>query len=266
MLFRKVYETLHADPNVDQFAYFMRSLESCERFVFSEAATAAAMSLAESPRQLQAAQAEIFAPFPLCWFEFAGENLAFAWLGSPAKNPHRQGSLISVKWNAARSFPYILPALADLDNPDSPFASDPYVVEKLDQFDGKVGAYPTTAEYHNLLPLWRLAVLASWAMLATKGMTASIRPDFSKLNKQRARKGLYPLHGYQHITLNLDIERQIGKQVATATGTMPLHTVRAHLRLLATGKVVVVRAHQRGNPQFGIRKAHYEVIKAEDLA
>jgi len=68
------------------------------------------------------------------------------------------------------------------------------------------------------------------------------------------------------IRLNLDADRAVKAKGVVGTGNMPLHPVRAHLRLLHTGQVVIVRARMRGNPERGVRSHHYTVVRAEDQA
>lgn len=96
-------------------------------------------------------------------------------------------------------------------------------------------------------------------------MTQSVQPDLSKVNRSRAARGLYPLLAFTEIRLNLDVERAIKARSAVGTGAMPQHPVRAHLRLLPTGRVTMVKPHLRGNPENGIRGHHYTVIRAEDM-
>lgn len=243
---------------------FRERLERCMRFVFSRASTEAAQQIAARPESLDAAREQLFAPFPETWIEFEGEPHAVMWSGYPhdilrggayvvtERPPPLRFSLVPF-WINLRLTPYII---------------IPPVAQKLAREARRKGLPAHDyADLHALgvpLEVGRM-MLACWALLATKGMTGSVAPDMSRLNKARQQRGLYPLLGYTEIRLNLDVERAIRAKHATGTGRMPQHGVRAHLRLLPTGKVTIVKAHMRGNPEYGRRGHHYTVVRAEDV-
>jgi hypothetical protein len=109
-------------------------------------------------------------------------------------------------------------------------------------------------------------LVSAVSLIASKGVCHTVEPDLSKMNKMRRRVGRAPIMAYTEIKLNIDVERELRASVGTATGSMPMHPVRAHLRLLPTGRITMVRAHWRGNPDNGIRHHHYIVETADDTA
>jgi hypothetical protein len=236
------------------------------RFAFSESAALACRQLADHPSALIAAQDQIFAPFPQTWIEMADDQgpAAFFWTADAGTDGLRRGGLIFIQWHPRMPMPTVIPARLDLDK--LPPLTLPDAAARM--FEAAQAApmpwVPHANEARGAVPQMLRWMLAGWALLASHGMTRSIEPDMSRLNRSRARRGLYPLLGFREIRLNLDAERAVHGSAGVATGNMPLHPVRAHLRLLRTGRVVIVSAHMRGNPERGIRGHHYTVTRAED--
>ena len=179
----------------------------------------------------------------------------------------QRGSLLLLTWPADHPTPVVYDMDADIDSLWRP----PFLLREasrqalLNAGSGVRDPYVGTAEETGE---WIAApILAAFALLATKGLTGSHETDMSKLNRARAKAGKYPLLGYQEIRLNLDADRVVREQHAASkiSGTMPQHYVRAHLRLLPTGRVTIVRAHIRGNPEHGVRRSHYLVERDEDV-
>lgn len=251
-----------------------KTLERSQRFVFSESAFAACQQIADHPRQLIDARTQIFAPFPHTWMEFPASDqsipMAFQWI-EHEDNCLRKGTVAFITWPKETNYPVLIPADLDLDS-ENPLTIASSVARQADGFlsalrelgDTEPGPIISSRSMREQLPKILNWVLAGWALLATKGMTEAIKPDYSKLNKARQRRGLYPLLAYTEIRLNLDVERAVKAKSIIGTGHMPLHPVRAHLRLLPTGKVTIVKAHMRGNPEYGVRSHHYSVVRAED--
>lgn len=278
MLLRQFHEFLCEAETRVPAAYMQKGrqmrerLEQSQRFVFSESACLACRQLAEHPEPLRSAQSQIFAPFPDLWLEFPSSltplgvrvSEGFLWLGDDKEGGLRRGGLVFVGWMRDCDQPVIIPSWIDLDR-ENP-------IKMLGEFatNGATqdGRKPDTIVRESL-PEMLNWVLAGWALLATVGMTKTVQVDTSRINKSRAQRGLYPLLAYTEIRLDLDAERAVrakDRVEAVSTGHMPLHPVRAHLRLLPTGKVTIVRAHMRGNPEHGIKSHHYTVTRAEDAA
>jgi len=270
--FLREAETAASAVNLQQVKAMRAGLEKAQRFVFSESAAMACRQLAEHPDQLRRAQSQIFAPFPQCWIEFppgdtetgARVSEGFFWAGEG--DGLRRGGFIYVGWPRGVEFPTLIPTLVDLDQTE-PIHMPQAALSML------IGAQDSAARDRAITPGEAAAavpemlrwMLAAWALLASKGMTGSVIPDLSRLNRSRGQRGLYPLLAYTEIRLNLDAEAAVRAKSAVGTGHMPLHPVRAHLRLLHTGRVVIVRAHMRGNPEHGIKSHHYSVVRAEDV-
>lgn len=267
MLLRDFHEMLRAAEVLTSAAYkgqaaVMRGrLERAMRFMFRGAATEAAAQIAARPEQLDAAREQLFPPFPDCWLEFEGLPHAILWQGD-ADDP-RAGGAIAVSRDRGQLA--LLPFRVDLRR--MPYITIPPEASAL---AGRARAQGVPAPDFRLVQEMGVpldvgrTMLAAWALLASKGMTASVRPDLSRLNAARRKRGLYPLLAYQEIRLNLDAERAVRAHLARGSGQMPLHPVRAHLRLLPTGRVTIVSAHMRGNPEYGVRGHHYTVMRDED--
>ena len=274
--FLRTAEILPSAQTQNSATHLRGKLEQAQRFVFTELAAQACLQLADHPNQLRAAQAQIFAPFPECWIEFPSTltprgtrvSEGFMWLGvDGGARGLRSGGLIHIGWPHGSEFPVVVPFQVDLDQPNPVSVSQ----RTATMIGGAQGTYlenavPTLDEITGSIPDAVRWILAAWAILATKGMTQSVTADLSKINKSRGARGLYPLLAYSEIKLNLDAERAIKAKSAIGTGHMPLHPVRAHLRLLPTGRVVIVSAHMRGNPEYGVKIHHYTVARAEDDA
>ena len=246
----------------------LRRLEGAMRFVFRPLATEACNQIAAKPAQLEAARDQLFAPWPNVWIEWEGCPHAILWMADDETG--RTGGCVAVSRTPRMDSPIsLLPFRVDLAATD--YITIPHKAITMTaeaRRRGLPALDAALADQKGVTVAVGRAMLAAWALLATKGMTVSVPPDLSKLNAARARRGLYPLLGYQHIRLNLDAERAVGirqRGVAVATGTMPLHPVRAHLRLLPSGRVVIVTAHMRGNPDQGTRSHHYTVGRDEDM-
>jgi hypothetical protein len=260
----------HPDPEWRELLPSIEPLRAAvreaHRVVFARSASAAAHDLSEDRAALERARPQIFAPFERTWVEFAPvPHLGVLWQSDPGE--HKRGSLIVVEWPAHYAVPIMYQFEADLVDPFAPpfrmTERSHRAVLAAAEPDGDGREVGTRAE----MDAWVAApALAAFALMATKGMTASIEADLRALNRARTKAGKYPLLGFTEVRLNLDVERQLrpGHGRAVATGTMPQHTVRAHLRLLPTGKVTIVRSHMRGNPTYGVRRAHYTVMRAED--
>lgn len=272
MLLRQFYELARdaeaAMPAAEaaHAARLRRSLEAAQRFVFRSAASEAVQQLVEKPEALDAAKSQLFAPFPSVWMEWEGTSHAVLWMGEG--KGLREGVAFAVTRTPAGPNPLsFIPFRIDLD-------AERYI--HISQGGRRAAARAQRAglQVHDFdeldasgatLQVGRV-MLASWALLATKGMTASVAAEMEKVNRSRQRKGLYPLLAYTEIRLNLDAERAVKARRAVGTGEMPLHPVRAHLRLLPTGRVVIISAHMRGNPERGVRGHHYTVVRDEDVS
>jgi hypothetical protein len=272
--FLRTAEVINSAQTPNSATLLRAKLDKAQRFVFTEAAALACLQLADHPDQLRRAQAQIFSPFPECWIEFpssltsggARVSEGFMWLGSDdGVEGLRSGGLIHIGWPQAREFPMIVPFQVDLSQPN-PVSVSKHMAAMVNDAKGTYleAAVPTLDEMTGAIPDAVRWILAAWALLATKGMTTSVTPDMSRLNRSRGQRGLYPLLTYTEIRLNLDAERAVKAKAAAGTGNMPLHPVRAHLRLLPTGRVTIVSAHMRGNPDHGVRSHHYTVLRAED--
>lgn len=262
MLFRRFYEFMkdvlpdQTDQIKQKAPEFFAQMDQAQRFVFSKSASEACGQLAENRVALRRASSQLFAPFPHTWIEQHEDDLSigFKWTGEGEGT--RKGRVLFCIWGAGRAQPILRTAMVDLDA-ESPL----YMCDKMTEHYLKLGELQSSLDSY---PVFFDYMLSAWALLATKGMTESVQPDLSKINKHRAAKGLYPLHSYTKITLNIDVERVVKARKAVATGTMPEHSVRAHLRFLRTGKVAIIPSHTRGNPAYGVRSHHYEVIRDED--
>ncbi len=271
MLLRKWHALIRAVEASDKTRASMKlrsRLEGAERFIFSETAAQACRQLAEHPEQLLRARSQLFAPYPTAWFELPDDrgDAGFLWTGDDARG--RQGGLVFVQWlRATGDMPIGIPARVDLDA-EHPITWPDEAAKRVRALVGTMmeDRFPTEAECRAAVVEMLNWMLAGWALLASKGMTGTVAADMTKLNKSRAAKGLYPLLGYRMVRLNIDAEAAVRAKSAVATGRMPLHGVRAHLRLLASGRVVIVSAHTRGNPAYGMRRSHYEVVRSEDVA
>lgn len=269
MLLRRYHTWLHegcqrlGSPLREGVEKYRERLEGAMRFVLTPSVTLAAAQIAEKPEALEAARARIMAPWPSTWvdlknpYEGRGEDTAVFWVADRENEP-RAGNVLFLRWDRESNRPDLLPARLDLDRP----LHMPQAVLDLAARNGRDFG-PWAAQ----VPKLTHELLAVWALLASHGMTHSVAPDIAPLNRSRARKGLYPLLGYQEIKLTLDAERAVEARTrGYATGEMPLHPVRSHLRLLADSRVVIVRAHWRGNPDVGTRGHGYLIRTTEDLA
>lgn len=261
------------DPNVpnnflneprEALAFF----DSAQRFMFQpgtwDAIDQLAAQMRGSPDYLARLQSMLFPPFRLCWVE--AEDFGVFWSGYIENE--RIGSATGVcRSERGASDLDMWRGEVNLDEPLVPWR--PLKVSSYDELRD-LGATHEYAErfmarMKDQRPFFFDKMLACFALLATKGMTESVEVDMGKVNKHRARKGLYPLMSFTEIRLNLDVQRQLKAHHGTRTGMMALHPVRAHLRLLATGKVVIVKAHMRGNPAAGTRHHSYTVGRDEDF-
>ena len=241
--------------------YMLRRLEGAMRFFFSRSAFTACQQIAERPETLDAARTQLVAPFPSVWLEFEGQPYAVMW-AADGDNPAKGGAVVVTRH--ADGEINLIPFRLDLG--ETPYIQIPPAAIRLGEEARARGlpAYDYAALAHSDIPTQagRL-MLSAWALLATKGMTHSVTVPVEKLNRQRAARGLHPLLSYQEVRLDLSVERAIKAKHGAGTGQMPLHAVRAHLRLLPTGRVTIVRAHMRGSHTHGIRGHYYTVTCAE---
>lgn len=242
-----------------------KAVQNAQRIYFAPAASMACHDLAADLKALERARKQIFAPFERCWIEFA-DVAGIGVLWESEQGEMQRGSVKLLTWPGSHPIPVIYDLEADLANPFKP----PLMLKLASQRALKAAQTSEGGPYVGSLIAtgnWVAApVLAAFALLATKGMTHAIPADMSKLNRQRAKAGKYPLMGYDEIRLNLDVERIVkNSRPAVGTGSMPQYQVRAHLRLIPSGRVVIVRAHIRGNPEKGIKRSHYTVMRDEDL-
>jgi hypothetical protein len=265
MILREFHEFMRgAGTETEPARHITAAIEGAMRFVFQPGATAACEQLAEHPAGLVAAREQLFAPWPATWIEWEGSPNAIMWLADDESG--RTGGCFAVTRRPGRERFSLMPFRVDLTADE--FISIPERAHALHDAARSAGlpAIDSRLARDMGLPIKvGRVMLAAWALLATKGMTGRVDIDQGRLNRTRAKRGLYPLLGYAHIRLNLDAERAVrAAGRGFATDTMPLHPVRAHLRLLPTGRVTVVTAHMRGNPERGTRAHHYTVLRAED--
>lgn len=100
------------------------------------------------------------------------------------------------------------------------------------------------------------------ALINTRRIADVRDADLSKVNKARYKAGRPPILQYKIVSLMIDREIVVPSRAAM-TGEMPLHHVRAFLRI-KRGRVELVRPHWRGNPRFGVIVHRYVALRDED--
>lgn len=274
MLLRRLQEFITRTPDKDSW---FDKVVSAKRFVFAGTAALACKQIALYPTSLEAARPHLIAPFQNVWIEI-GDDMGYLWWGEGG-NVLRQGVIMSFYWPAAALVPKHNIIRVDLDHeiPGKVGETMDFLKGIKDRATNLARTEPLAAQVLDYIlddkeldesasnsTHW---LMASWALLSSKTLLDKPREvEYSKLNLQRAKKGLPALLDYSEIRLNLDACEAVKAHLSgPQSGMMRQHSVRGHLRMLPSAKIALVRPHMRGNPDRGSVHKDYVVSGGDSI-
>ena len=241
-------------------------LASAIPFRISPLALGAATAFLYKPAALEASRPYLFMPAPVTWLEWGDSGRRVGWLFIGREGGIHAGAAMNIL-RAPNILPLQIGCDFDLRDTSRPVVKllpggEMPAINVLNLY--RPSNDPAVGFAEGFGDLESRQIMALLALINTPRI-AALRPgaDLSKLNKARISRGKVPLATWRDVHINLDQEFSRKKTGNRGVGIMPLHFVRAFMRV-RLGKVELVRPHHRGNSQYGVVSKRYHVVRAED--
>lgn len=245
--------------------------EVAQRFVLSPQVTEAAADLAKSNAAIEHSRDYLFTPAKFTWLEWSGQGAG--WGGSNRHGVFLRGgadgsaglvtgaAMYVYDEDATRSHQDSLPMFYDFPG-DGPLFRSAMTDPLAEAISARWRLRPRPGDYQTDTRRLGRFIAAVLALINTPRVSVITGRDDHKLNASRLKKGRPPLLSFSEVTIRPDSGWIAKSELrAVGTGMIPRHHVRTFLRL-KRGRVELVTAHWRGNPERGY-KLHRHVIRMD---